>query len=143
MMSVIESIERVKAAAEFDITAYVCPKDDAGFMLEDMRDHYRTLYAIGCAVAPERILSCNLTFGYGAVSLLTAAPSASFEGVHSPVTSSHALDWSEKLVTSFSHALIVASGSRLQHDTYDLTEVSGSGDGDYIFTTLERYACRS
>lgn len=143
VMSIVDQIEQIIENTDFDITSYVCPNDDTGFMLEDMKDYYRILYAVGCAVEPQKILVFNVAFGYGAMALLNAAPDASLEGVHSPFSSSCSVDWSNELISHFAYAKTVEPSSQVKYETYDLIELVGIGDGDYIFMTLERYACRS
>jgi 2-polyprenyl-3-methyl-5-hydroxy-6-metoxy-1,4-benzoquinol methylase len=142
MMSVIDMIESIKLDAPFDIVSYACPEDQASYLLEDMRDHFNTLHAVGKAIAPDRILGCNICYGYGAAALLHAAPGASYEGLHAAASPDHAVAWAEQMLAAYPKACMAAESSLL-HETYDLMEISGTGDGDYLFSTLERYACRS
>lgn len=140
MKSVIDMIEKLKSEAPFDIVPYVCPDDDAGYMLEDLRDHFNTLHAVARTIAPERIIGFNTGYGYGAAALLHGAPGASYEGVG---VSEHAAAWTRQLISAYPKVSLTAEGRPAVNGTWDLMEISGVCDGDYLFTTLERYACRS
>lgn len=143
MKSAVEMIETVKLQSSFDIVQYACPDDDTGFMLVDLQDHFNTLHALAKTLTPERIVSFNTGYGYGAAALLHGAPFASFEGYYLAEAPAAAVAWTEQLLAPYPNANLAAEARPLLHSTYDLLEITGAGDGDYLFATLERYACRS
>lgn len=142
MPSIFDTIESLKTDFPFDILPFACPHDETGYLLCDFKDHFNTLHAVARAISPSTILGCNIQFGYAAAALLTAVPNAIYSTVTAPHTPDHATSWAAALVKSFTAEVMEKEGYTLSCKSYDLIDVNGTGDGDYLFETLDRYACR-